>query len=431
MQNGFLNAVAAGLLLAAGASASSAELTFKMSHIPGVPLWPGIASVLDSGGPSYSDPRAPRGISAASAIIMDAQSGKILWEKDAHTLRFPASTTKILTALILLEKCTLDEVIIAPAGVEKVTGAGLRLKPGEKINVRDMLHAIMLRSANDGCEAAAVHVAGSVAEFSKLMNERAKQIGCKNTHFNNPHGLNDDTHVTTAFDLALMAREAMKYPLFREIAAKRKATITRSIGVKDSTLVSKNRYLDLDPTADGIKTGWTIPAGRCYVGSVTRNGQQIITVVLKSENWMADHAAMIEWAFAHHEQKLVMSPTEAALQVPIRYGSEYTVPASVAEEVRQVVNRSDPARLEIIPSIHPELEAPIRQGQEIGYVTLRDSQGWSETYPLLALTDIERSTPRTLQYLLFVGGVGTGAMWLRRRKRRLRKSHRRTAARSY
>ncbi len=227
----------------------------------------------------------PPPVTADSAIILDAQSGKVLWGKDMETARFPASTTKIMTALLLIEHCRPDEVITAPPGVDKVEGASLHLVPGEQVTAGEMLYALLLRSANDACVAVADHISGSVPAFCQLMNQRAVQIGCTNTHFDNPNGLNDDKHTISAHDLALVARTAMQYQEFRAVVGIRKHVILRSINQQDRTLVSKNKYLSMDPTADGIKTGWTREAGQCYVGSATRNGYRIITVMLHGTDW--------------------------------------------------------------------------------------------------------------------------------------------------
>ena len=355
-------------------------------------------------------------VNAQSAIILDEVSGKVLWSKDPDTQRFPASTTKIMTALLLIERCLPDEVIVAPKDIEKIGGASLHLKPGERVTVKEMLHAIMLRSANDGCVAAAVHIAGSVEAFSKLMNDRARQIGCKNTRFNNPNGLNDDLHVTTARDLALIAREAMKYPVFRDIVKKRKYTISRSVNVKDVRLVSKNKYLDMDPTADGIKTGFTNPAGHCFVGSATRDGYRLITVVLKSEDWKKDHAALLDWGFGTHERALIAKAGQEVAKLEVE-GARESVPVTVPQDAYQVLAKKHAANLVVQPFPDRNIEAPIKQGQKMGVIRFSDEDGWEQTLPMVALISVDRGTsPFTL--FLLVGGVGSGAYWLKKRTRR-------------
>jgi D-alanyl-D-alanine carboxypeptidase (penicillin-binding protein 5/6) len=242
-------------------------------------------------------------LSAKSAIVIDAVSGKILWAKDADALRYPASTTKIMTGMLLLEHCKADDIIVAPLDVTKVREASMHLKPGERVAAHDMLYALMLRSANDGCYAVARHISGSVEAFSKLMNWRAKEIGCTHTHFDNPNGLNDPIHYTTAHDLALMGREAMKYPAFRQAVRTYKYEIQRSSDSRDRLMVNHDKYLLKDPSADGIKTGYTVPAGHCFVGSCSRNGFHVITVVMKSDHWQLDHQALLHWAFGKFQLK--------------------------------------------------------------------------------------------------------------------------------
>jgi D-alanyl-D-alanine carboxypeptidase (penicillin-binding protein 5/6) len=221
-------------------------------------------------------------VSAESAVAMDASSGKILWSRNADEELYPASTTKIMTALLLMERCKPDEVITAPADVEQIREASMHLRPGERVRAKDMLFALMLRSANDGCYAVACHISGTVGRFSDLMNLRARQLGCTHTHFDNPNGLNDRLHYTTAHDLALIAREAMRHLEFRNIVRTEKAKINRGTNWKDLWMVNHNKILLHDPTCDGIKTGWTVPAGHCFVGSAYRNGWRVITVVMRS-----------------------------------------------------------------------------------------------------------------------------------------------------
>lgn len=239
-------------------------------------------------------------VTALSAIALDAETGRVLFEKDADAIRYPASTTKVMTALLMIERLDHQKWYAAPKEVETVTGSSLYMKPGERLRGYDLIQAVMLRSANDAAVTGAVHISGSVEKFCQLMNERAKALGCENTHFNNPHGLNDDLHTTSARDLALITREAIKNPLFNKLARMQRTTIERPENPQDAVLVSKNQWLRQEPTADGIKTGYTDPAGRCFIGSATRNGFRVITVVLKSENTWTDTAALTDWCFEHY-----------------------------------------------------------------------------------------------------------------------------------
>lgn len=320
-------------------------------------------------------------IKAKSALIMDADSGKVLWARDEKAARFPASTTKIMTALLLLEHCLPDEVITAPDGIEKIEESSLHLKKGEKIDVENMLYALMLRSANDGCVAVAKHISGSVEAFAKLMNERAKQIGCVNTHFNNPNGLNDPKHTTCAYDLALIAREAMKYDLFRRVVRTPKKELKRSINQKDLLVENHNKWLLKDLSADGIKTGYTRDAGKCYVGSATRDGYRIITVILKTEDWQSDHQQMLNWAFKNHERRLFAKKGDEVLKVPIADGESAEASVKVDSDIYHIYRLDQKPSVIANLKVNPNLVAPIKAGQPIGLVTFTDGTGWQVDAP--------------------------------------------------
>ena len=363
----------------------------------------------------------PVGVSAQSALIIDAMSGKPLWSRNADDPRYPASTTKIMTALLLIENTRPTDIIIAPVGIDKIGESSMNLKPGEQVSARDMLYAIMLRSANDGCVAIAHHISGSVPAFVELMNKRALEIGATNTTFNNPNGLNDNLHITTAEDLALIGREAMRYPEFREVVRTKKYEITRSINQKDRMMVNRNKWLAKDSTADGIKTGYTRPAGLCYVGSATRNGYRVITSILKSENWQVDHKAMLSWTYKNYREIEKWTPGEVVGSVPIQDGDRAEVPAFVATN-GHVVGRADsrPATREIVPE--PDLKAPIVVKQRVGTLRVTDSDGHVQEVPIYAKEPVGKRSPIGSILnggTLVMGSTFLGAfLWLRRRWKR-------------
>ena len=361
-------------------------------------------------------------VSALSAIILDQKTGKVLWSKDPDTPRYPASTTKIMTALLLIEHCRPEEMIKAPDDVETVQEASLHLKPGEQVSAREMLYALMLRSANDGCYAVAVHISGSVGEFAKLMNARAKQIGCTHTHFDNPHGLNDENHTISARDLGLIACEAMKYPEFREVVKTYRHKIVRSMNQEDLSLVNKNKWLKKDPTADGIKTGWTVPAGHCYVGSATRNGFRVVTVVMKSDNWETDHQAMLDWAFTGNV--VVKVPAAAPSSVPVAGGVAKSVAVAVPDAVGYVRPRDSQAMPKVSFVVPEHISAPIVAGQPIGTARYSDETGWKMDVPLVAAGPVAKASLLSMSSntgpIIWIG-FAIGAMlivrrqWLRKR----------------
>ena len=312
------------------------------------------------------DPASPPLLSAESTIVIEFETGRVLYEKDANTARFPASTTKILTTLLLLDYTKPSDKITAPSDVQKVGESSLHLAPGEVISADDMAYAMMLRSANDACYAVAKHVSDSVAVFADRMNERAAKIGCTNSHFTNPNGLHDALHYTCASDLALIARAAMSDPHFRSIVHTKTRTIIRSTKSKDTLLTSRNKLLWLDPTTDGIKTGYTKPAGHCFVGSAKRDGMRVITVVLKSESWKEDTARLTDWAFNNFEMAPVNPTTEDGLTI-----AGQSVHFEPKTSLRLPVNtlKTEDLSWKFEPSVRA---MPIAKGQKVGTIAAWD-----------------------------------------------------------
>jgi D-alanyl-D-alanine carboxypeptidase (penicillin-binding protein 5/6) len=346
-------------------------------------------------------------ISAQSAIIIDAGSGKVLWEKDADTPRFPASTTKIMTGLLLIEHCLPSDIITAPADIEKVKESSMHLKPFEQVTAENMLYAMMLRSANDGCYATAIHIAGSVPAFAQMMNERARQIGCTHTNFHNPNGLNDPLHTTSARDLALIAREAMKYETFRNVVRTKKKTISRSINWKDTNMVSRNKWLMKDPTADGIKTGYTIPAGHCYVGSATRNGFRVITAILKSANWQQDHKQLLDWAFAKFEKQQEVKAGEIVGKIPVSGGTSAEVEVAAKNDAYAVGLKGDTYVERVMETT--QAPAPIKEGDTVGALIFRDKGGFEQRVPLVARESVSMSPITAVKQTAGTNGAAIAA----------------------
>jgi len=329
----------------------------------------------------------PLSVGARAGVIVDAKTGKVLWQKDADEPLYPASTTKVMTALLLLEKTSPDELIVAPPDIDKVQPSIMHLKPGEKITAHDLLYGMMLRSANDACVAAAVHVAGSVPAFAELMNARAREIGCENTTFHNPNGLPDPLHKTTARDLAMIGREAMRRPDFQRVVRTERYRVTRSLNQSDLWMVNKNKWLRKDPSADGIKTGFTTPAGQCYVGSATRNGFRVIDTILKSKTWQADHGAMLNWVYANYQKIAEFKPGEIAGEVAIREGTNPTVLAIITTNEYMVGRRGQAAVTKELEPL-PDLVAPIKKKQRVGYMNVTDEDGFTYRFPVFAAEDV-------------------------------------------
>lgn len=375
-------------------------------------------------------------VTAKSALILDAETGKVLWSKNGDAHMFPASTTKIMTGLLLVERCLPTDILSAPKDILTVGESSMHLQPGEKVCAKDMLYALMLRSANDGAYAVAVNLGGNIPNFAKMMNDRAAAIGCTNTHFTNPNGLHDPNHYTSAHDLALIAREAMKYQAFRDAVKTTKYKITRSINKQDLSMVSRNKWLKKDLTADGIKTGYTVPAGHTYVGSATRDGYRIITVVMKSEHWQLDHQEMLNWAFKYHEHTVVQQKGSQVSTAAVSGGKAKEVTLVCGEQVLDMVPKGTQAKVQWTFDVPKDVPAPIKAGQSVGSATVTDDTGWSVKVPLLAGEDVEKASPLAiagsspLSFGMLTGTLCFGAYFMRSKARRRMKFYGKAPART-
>ncbi|MGH7369688.1 MAG: D-alanyl-D-alanine carboxypeptidase family protein [Candidatus Methylomirabilaceae bacterium] len=243
------------------------------------------------------------GLSAGSAVLMDFDSGEVLFAKNARERRAPASTTKIMTALLVLEEGRLDDSVVMMDRSGAPGGARLGLKRGQRISLEDLVLAMLLRSANDAASAAAAHVGETEERFVARMNERAISLGMEGTHFTNPHGLDDPDHYSTAHDLALLARYALRQPTFARIVQMKEAWLSIQRGpkgrfAKRTLLRTHNRLLGHFDGANGVKTGYTGGAGRCLVASASRGGRQLVAVLLNDDDRWTDAAALLEYGFA-------------------------------------------------------------------------------------------------------------------------------------
>src|SRR5687767_2699840 len=223
----------------------------------------------ESGPAPAAAPAAPL-CKASSAIVVDAATGAVLWEKNARVRRPVASTTKILTAAMVLESGRLDDVVGFSEKARLTEYGNLNVKPGEKFKMRDLLYAILLRSSNDSCVAVGEHLAGSAGQFARWMTEKAHQLGAVDTNFVTTNGLFHPQHFSTAQDLAIITRYAIQNPDFNQVVATKERFINRTINTKDTLIRNHNKFLSKYAGADGVKTGYVRQSGRCLVASSTR-----------------------------------------------------------------------------------------------------------------------------------------------------------------
>lgn len=275
--------------------------------LPGqAPRAPVARRVLGRGEPAPSAPAFdPEEVTAASALLVDGDSGEIMYARAAHERRAPASLTKVMTAVVVLERGKLtDQAIVSPRARE-AGGHAMGLRAGQRLSVRDLLSALLVLSANDAAVALAEHVGGSVAGFADLMNAKAQDLGMQDTHFRNPHGMDAPDHYSTAYDLAILTRYALQHPVFAQTVRARQTVITlkgpaRRRGrpaVMARVLRTHNRLLTGFEGADGVKTGFTNEAGRCIVASAQREGRRLIAVLLNDPRRWEDAASLLEYGF--------------------------------------------------------------------------------------------------------------------------------------
>ena len=245
--------------------------------------------------------------SAKAAALVEVSSGRVLFEQNSDARLPMASTTKIMTALVVLDKASLDEVVQVDDAAIGVEGSSLYLKKGEKLTVRELLYGLMLRSGNDCAVALALHVGGSVERFAEYMNEKAAELGLTNSHFCNPHGLHNEKHFTSALDLAKITCSALKNDDFAKIVATQSITISDGFGNQTRHIANKNKLLKNFDFADGVKTGFTKKAGRCFVGSATENGMKLVAVVLNCGPMFEDAEKMLTFGFDNFRMQTVLA----------------------------------------------------------------------------------------------------------------------------
>lgn len=238
---------------------------------------------------------------AKAACLIDGKSGAVLYEKSSNLHLPMASTTKIMTALVVLERLPLDAVVTVPKEATLVEGSSIYLRENEKITVKELLYGLLLESGNDAAHTLAVAAAGDIPSFAALMNQKAAALGLCDTHFENPHGLSADGHYTTAYELARITAEAMKNEFFRTTVATKKHISPSLDGELTRYFFNHNKLLRLYDGAVGVKTGFTKAAGRCLVSAAEKDGSLFIAVTLDDANDWNDHMAMLSYASAQFD----------------------------------------------------------------------------------------------------------------------------------
>lgn len=354
-------------------------------------------------------------ITSEAAILYEVSTGEVTYSKNVHEHLYPASTTKVMTALLTLENCDMDEIVTVNASATGAVPSGSSiagLYNGEQMTVKQMLICLLLPSGNDAANVLAEHVAGSIDAFVEMMNDRAQKLGCTDTQFANPHGFHDERHYTSANDLLLITLECKKYDVFNEIVA------SEQMSVPPTNKCSKTRYFNntnymisaaetsayIYPYCTGIKTGTTTEAGRCLIASAVKGGRELVLVILKAATnytvsgvrqimsfWEAED--LFEWGFNSFEYKTVVSVRDVVAEVPVNLGEgkDY-VTLHPAENFSLLMHDDMPIdALDIEVEKEESVDAPVAKEQVIGRMHVSYQGTLLKTIELKATDAVEQS----------------------------------------
>ena len=302
-------------------------------------------------------------ISAGKAVLLDAATGRVLFDRNADEKSLIASTTKIMTALVVCEQCNVLDRVRIPAEAVGIEGSSLYLREGEVLTVQDLLYGLMLHRGNEAAVALAIYCGGTVEGFAELMNDKARTLGLSNTHFVNPHGLDAAEHYSTASDLAVLAAYAMENPIFRQTVS------TKTVTVGERSLRNHNKLLWQVEGAEGVKTGYTKAAGRILVSSASRNGRRLVAVTIHAPDDWNDHAQLLEAGFSRYELRQIVSAGECLGALDVVGGDGSEVRLMAAEDFLFPLAEAETVTLEIPgPGF---VYAPVVEGAEAGMVWVR------------------------------------------------------------
>ena len=393
-----------------------------------------------------------KNLSSEAVLLMEASTGKVVYEKNGYEKKYPASTTKIMTAILAIEHCNLNETATASEFAINSVPSGYstaNIQIGETLSVKDLLYALMLQSANESAVILAEHVSGSQEAFANLMNEKAKELGSKNTHFINPNGIHNENHYTTAYDLALITQYAMKNQTFRDIVKTTSFTLpaTTSYPSESRTYANTNNLIIYDARnrpdnyyykyATGVKTGYTSAAKNCLVASAEKNGIEYISVVLGASityestgsvsHRYVDTISLFDYAFDNFSFRKLKSANNLIKTIKIENGKkdENSLDLLIASDVNSLVsldNKSNQIDPEI--TLKEGLSAPIAKGDIVGTISYK-VEGINYTTDLIAGNDVEEYKQNKiglyiLIFLILIIAILTAVRYYNLKKRSLK-----------
>ena len=363
-------------------------------------------------------------IGCKAAYIAEPTTGKVIYEKNSHEKMFPASTTKILTALVVLENCKLtDKAVVSKKAIDLVPSgySNAKLQVGEELDILSLLYALLVPSANEAANVLAEHVSGSVEDFAELCNNRAKELGCETLHFVNPNGIHNDEHYCSAYDLYLIAKECQKYETFNEIVKTKSFTLPATNVYPKNDRTFTNTNLLLLPSfpkvyyqyCTGIKTGHTTPAGDCLVASSSYKNINLISVVLGGKTnskglneRFYDTTQLFEFVYNNYSIKTIADEKDVFTTINVKNATKDTSSLDVitGTNISSIVpNNFNKDNVQVVISLDEEIKAPIKQNQVLGKIIFK-ADGLNYTTDLIASHEVEKK-PFWIYNSIFVGVV--------------------------
>ena len=336
------------------------------------------------------------GISAQSALLLDCATGRVLYSKAADQKRLIASTTKIMTALLVCEQCNVLDRVKIPKDAVGVEGSSMYLQSDEILTVQELLYGMMLHSGNDAATALAIYCGGTVDGFVQMMNDKARTLGMADTHFENPHGLDAENHYSTAEDLGKLAAYAMGNPIFAKVVS------TKNVQVGERHLKNHNKLLWSVEGADGIKTGYTKKAGRILVSSANRQGRRLVAVTIAAPDDWNDHKQLLETGFSMYTPQKIIDKNVVIGVIEVAGGCEQQVELVAADDFCYSVGNDE--EIEVVLSEPGFVYAPVVTGQAAGYAQVYLDDQWIGKVPLTFGSTIEKKEEKPKGWTRLFGG---------------------------
>lgn len=354
--------------------------------------------------------------SAKSAILIEASTGHIIYERNSHEKLAPASMTKMMSMLLVMESVEkgiikLEEEVTVSENASKMGGSQILLETGERMTVDHLLKGVAVASGNDAVVALAERIAGTEENFVQMMNQRAKELGLKDTHFKNPHGLDTANHYSSAYDMAMIAKELVKHPKVLEYSSIYEDYLRKGTD-KEIWLVNTNKLVRFYQGVDGLKTGYTKEAGYCLTSTATRNGMRLITVVMgepDSKTRNAETTEMLDFGFSQYEVEQLLSKNSNLGNIEIEKGKEKygtLVPTKEATLLHKKTEKKKTATYDVELN---KVKAPVKNGDVVGKLKVKVDNKVTQTIDITVKENVEKANLWEL-YLRYIGDMITGNM---------------------